>query len=257
MKAEKKILKMMKAENKSIENKQSTSFSDHFSELRKRIIVILIIYFISTIIGFVIHREVLEVIVRPVEQINEFTQGLPVFTNITEFWGVVMKVSLLTGLLISLPLISYQILAFVSPGLKGKERKFAMIILPGSIISFYAGAAFGFFLLVPPAIKFLVIFGGDISIPLIRIGSLVQLTISLMIWMGISFQLPIIMYLLTILKIANHHKFKSLRKWFIIIAFILGAIITPTFDPVNQLIVAIPIILLYEVGLILSRISGK
>ena len=237
--------------------KDTNSFMGHFSELRKRIIFILIIYLISTIIGFVLHREILQVIVKPVEQINELTQGLPIFTNITEFWGVVMKVSLLSGLLISFPFISFQVLAFVIPGLRSKEKKFALIVLPGSIISFYLGSAFGFFVLVPPAIKFLVFFGGDISTPLIRIGSLVQLTTNLMIWMGISFQLPIIMYLLTVLRVIDHNRFKVLRKWFIVIAFILGAIITPTFDPVNQLIVAIPIIVLYEVGFLLSWISKK
>lgn len=238
-------------------SKDPNSFTGHFSELRKRIIFILIIYLISTIIGFALHREILQVIVKPVEQINELTQGLPIFTNITEFWGVVMKVSLLSGLLISFPFISFQVLAFVIPGLRSKEKKFALIVLPGSIISFYLGSAFGFFVLVPPAIKFLVFFGGDISTPLIRIGSLVQLTTNLMIWMGISFQLPIIMYLLTVLRVMDHNRFKVLRKWFIVIAFILGAIITPTFDPVNQLIVAIPIIILYEVGFLLSWISKK
>ena len=237
--------------------KDYNSFMGHFSELRRRVVLILIIYLISTIVGFVLHREVLEVIVKPVEQINELTQGLPVFTNITEFWGVVMKVSLLTGLLISFPFISFQVLAFMLPGLRANERKFALIVLPGSIISFYLGSAFGFFILVPPAIKFLVFFGGDISAPLIRIGSLVELTTNLMIWMGISFQLPIVMYLLTVLRVLDHNKFKSLRKWFIVVAFILGAIITPTFDPVNQLIVAIPIIILYEVGFLLSWISKK
>lgn len=252
------MILMIKMSTKDKPNsKNYNSFKSHFYELRKRIVYILIIYLISTIIGFILHREILEVIVKPVEQINELTQGLPVFTNITEFWGVVMKVSLLTGLLISFPFIIFQVLAFILPGLKANERKFVFIVLPGSIISFYLGSAFGFFILVPPAIKFLVFFGGDISAPLIRIGSLVELTTNLMIWMGISFQLPILMYLLTILGILNHNKFKSLRKWFIVIAFILGAIITPTFDPVNQLIVAIPIIILYEVGFLLSWISKK
>ena len=236
---------------------QNRSLSVHFSELRKRIIFSLIIYLVATVAGFALHREILEIIVRPVAGINELTQGLPVFTNITEFWGVVMRVSLLTGLLISFPFIIYQILAFILPGLKNNEKKFLIILMPGSLISFYLGSAFGFFILVPPAIKFLVIFGGDVAVPLIRIGSLVQLTVNLMIWMGISFQLPIIMYLTTVLRLTNFLVFKRLRKWFVVLAFVLGAIITPTFDPVNQLIVALPIILLYEVGLILSRLAKK
>ena len=236
---------------------QNRSLSVHFSELRKRIIFSLIIYLVATVAGFALHREILEIIVRPVAGINELTQGLPVFTNITEFWGVVMRVSLLAGLLISFPFIIYQIIAFILPGLKNNEKKFLIILMPGSLISFYLGSAFGFFILVPPAIKFLVIFGGDVAVPLIRIGSLVQLTVNLMIWMGISFQLPIIMYLTTVLRLTNFLVFKRLRKWFVVLAFVLGAIITPTFDPVNQLIVALPIILLYEVGLILSRLAKK
>ena len=191
--------------------------------------------------------------VQPVTEINQLSQGLPVFTNITEFWSVVMKVSLLSGLLLSFPLISYQVLAFILPGLKRNEKKFIIILLPGSIISFYAGAAFGFFVLLPPAIKFLVYFGGDISEPLIRIGSLVQLTINLMMWMGVCFQLPIIMYMLALIKIVDSKKLSKFRKYFIIFSFILGAIITPTFDPINQIIVALPIMLLYEVGILLSR----
>ena len=234
-------------------NIQVKNINSHFNELRKRIIFSLIFYLIATIFGFVFHRNILSLMVQPVTEINQLSQGLPVFTNITEFWSVVMKVSLLSGLLLSFPLISYQVLAFILPGLKRNEKKFIIILLPGSIISFYAGAAFGFFVLLPPAIKFLVYFGGDISEPLIRIGSLVQLTINLMMWMGVCFQLPIIMYILALLKIVDSKKLSKFRKYFIIFSFILGAIITPTFDPINQIIVALPIMLLYEVGILLSR----
>ena len=245
----KKINKMPDSEPKAKIN----NLNSHFVELRKRIVFSLIIYLLSTLLGFVFHRNVLSLMVEPVTEINQLTQGLPIYTNITEFWSVVMKVSLLSGLLLSFPVISYQFLAFALPGLKKNEKKFILILLPGSIISFYLGAAFGFFILLPPAIKFLVFFGGDISEPLIRIGSLVQLTINLMMWMGVCFQLPIIMYLLTIIKLGDSKKLSYFRKYFIIFSFILGAIITPTFDPINQIIVAMPIMVLYEIGILLSR----
>ncbi len=229
------------------------NIDSHFSELRKRIIFSLIVYLIATILGFVFHRNILSLMVQPVTEINQLSQGLPVFTNITEFWSVVMKVSMLSGLLLSFPIISYQVLAFILPGLKSNEKNFIIILLPGSIISFYVGAAFGFFVLLPPAIKFLVYFGGDISEPLIRIGSLVQLTINLMMWMGFCFQLPIIMYILALIKVVDSKKLSRFRKYFLIFSFILGAVITPTFDPINQILVALPIMLLYEVGILLSR----
>tara|TARA_A100001011_G_C14239747_1_gene812688 strand:+ start:158 stop:913 length:756 start_codon:yes stop_codon:yes gene_type:complete len=245
----KKINKMSDSESKAKIN----NLNSHFVELRKRIVFSIIIYLLATILGFVFHRNILGLMVEPVTEINQLTQGLPIYTNITEFWSVVMKVSLLSGLLLSFPMISYQVLAFALPGLKKNEKKFILILLPGSIISFYVGAAFGFFILLPPAIKFLVFFGGDISEPLIRIGSLVQLTINLMMWMGVCFQLPIIMYLLTIIKLVDSKKLSYFRKYFIIFSFILGAIITPTFDPINQIIVALPIMVLYEIGILLSK----
>ena len=94
------------------------NIDSHFSELRKRIIFSLIVYLIATILGFVFHRNILSLMVQPVTEINQLSQGLPVFTNITEFWSVVMKVSMLSGLLLSFPIISYQVLAFILPGLK-------------------------------------------------------------------------------------------------------------------------------------------
>ena len=249
------MIMKMKSKNKMVEpNLKIKNINSHFSELRKRIVVSLTIYLIATILGFIFHRNILTLLVQPVTEINQLSQGLPVFTNITEFWSVVMKVSMLSGLLLSFPLISYQVLAFILPGLKSHEKKFIIILLPGSIVSFYLGAAFGFFVLLPPAIKFLVYFGGDISEPLIRIGSLVQLTINLMMWMGVCFQLPIIMYILAMIKIVDTKKLSKFRKYFVIFSFVLGAIITPTFDPINQVIVALPIMLLYEVGIMLSRI---
>ena len=243
----------MKMRNNEMTEAKIKNIDSHFSELRKRIIFSLIVYLIATILGFVFHRNILSLMVQPVTEINQLSQGLPVFTNITEFWSVVMKVSMLSGLLLSFPIISYQVLAFILPGLKSNEKSFIIILLPGSIISFYIGAAFGFFVLLPPAIKFLVYFGGDISEPLIRIGSLVQLTINLMMWMGVCFQLPIVMYILALIKVVDSKKLSKFRKYFLIFSFILGAVITPTFDPINQILVALPIMLLYEVGILLSR----
>ena len=98
------------------------NIDSHFSELRKRIIFSLIVYLIATILGFVFHRNILSLMVQPVTEINQLSQGLPVFTNITEFWSVVMKVSMLSGLLLSFPIISYQVLAFILPGLKSNEK---------------------------------------------------------------------------------------------------------------------------------------
>ena len=233
------------------------SFKGHFLELKKRIIFSISLLSLFTILGFIFHRWIIALLLNQSFGINEFTGGQPVFTNITEFWSVVMRVSILTGVILSIPFIAYQIMIFIIPGLKENEKKYVYIFLPLMVISFYIGATFGYFILVPPAIKFLVLFGGDLAVPLIRIGSYIQLVISLMFWMGIVFQVPTVVFLLSKLRIVPIETFARFRKWFIVISFILGAFITPTFDSINQTLVALPIVILYEIGYWISRLTSR
>ena len=109
--------------------------------------------------------------------------------------------------------------------------------------------------MIPSALNFLITFGDDIAQPMINIGPLTALMFSLMFWMGIIFQIPLIMFLLGRLGIITHKSLKRFRRWVILLAFVLGAIITPTVDPITQITVALPMILLYEFGLILIRIT--
>jgi len=238
-------------------NDVSLSFREHFLELRKRVVLSILSLSVFSVCGFIFHRWIIRILLNQSIGINEFTSGKPVFTNITEFWSVVMRVSLLTGVILSIPFITYQIMVFIIPGLRDKEKKYIYVFFPLMVSSFYLGAIFGYFVLVPPAIRFLVLFGGDLAVPLIRIGSYIQLVISLMFWMGIVFQIPTVVFLLSKLKIVPINSFARFRKWFVVIAFIMGAFITPTFDPVNQTLVALPIIMLYELGYWVSRLTSR
>ena len=251
------IEKHSKSTPKKDKDIKNLSFREHFVELRKRVIFSVSLLSLFSILGFIFHRWIIKILLNQSIGINEFTGGQPVFTNITEFWSVVMRVSILSGVVLSIPFITYQIMIFIIPGLREKEKKYIYIFFPLMIFSFYLGAVFGYFVLVPPAIRFLVLFGGDLAVPLIRIGSYIQLVISLMFWMGIVFQVPTVVFLLSKLKIVPIEKFARFRKWFIVISFVLGAFITPTFDPINQTLVALPIIILYEVGYWVSRLSSR
>ena len=251
------IEKHSKSTPKKDKDMKNLSFREHFVELRKRVIFSVSLLSLFSILGFIFHRWIIKILLNQSIGINEFTGGQPVFTNITEFWSVVMRVSILSGVVLSIPFITYQIMIFIIPGLREKEKIYIYIFFPLMIFSFYLGAVFGYFVLVPPAIRFLVLFGGDLAVPLIRIGSYIQLVISLMFWMGIVFQVPTVVFLLSKLKIVPIEKFARFRKWFIVISFVLGAFITPTFDPINQTLVALPIIILYEVGYWVSRLSSR
>jgi len=237
-------------------NKKNT-FSNHVSELRKRLIISVITILISGIITFIFHKDILEFLLNPPNGLTYFQTTKPIYTELTEYISVAIKVSIYVGILISSPIVFLQIILFLSPGLKKNEKIFLYLSIPIVYVTFGLGLIFGLYVLFPPAIKFLITFGSDIATPYIRIGNDISILISLLGWMGLIFQTPLIMFILGKLKIINSIKIKRFRRYFWVVSFILGAIITPTFDPVNQTLVAIPIILLYEIGFILVWIINR
>ncbi len=240
-------------------NKANTknTFSNHVLELRKRLIISIITILISGIITFIFHKDILEFLLNPTNGLTYFQNTKPIYTELTEYISVAIKVSIYTGILISSPIIFLQIILFLSPGLKKNEKMFLYLSIPIIYVTFSLGLIFGLYVLFPPAIKFLITFGSDIATPYIRIGNYISILISLLGWMGLIFQTPLIMFILGKLKIINSIKIKRFRRYFWVVSFVLGAIITPTFDPINQTLVAIPIILLYEIGFILVWIINR
>lgn len=238
-------------------NDRSESFSYHFGELKRRLIHTLLFFFVSTGIALAFHRQILRWLLEPAEDLNPLTDGQAIFTELTEFWGAVVKISLLTGIAATIPFALFQIARFASPGLKPNERRWVWFLLPGALISFALGVAFGYYVLLPPAINFLLNFGGDVATPLIRIGAYVSLVTSLLFWLGAIFELPIGIFFLAKIGVVTPKWLASKRKWVVVLAFVAGAMITPTFDPVNQSLVAGPIIVLYEVGYWLARFGVR
>ena len=238
-------------------NDPGQPFSYHFGELKRRMIHTVLFFFVSTGVALVFHRQILRWLLAPADDLNRFTDGQAIFTDLTEFWGAVAKVSILAGVAATTPFLLFQIVRFASPGLQANERRWVWVLVPGSLISFATGVAFGYYVLLPPAISFLLNFGGDIATPLIRIGSYMGLVTSLLFWLGVIFELPIVLFFLAKIGIVTPKWLASKRRWVVVVAFVAGAMITPTFDPINQSLVAGPIIVLYEVGYWLARIGVR
>ena len=238
-------------------NNTKSTFSNHVLELRKRLIISVITILISGIITFIFHKDILEFLINPPNGLTYFETTKPIYTELTEYISVAIKVSIYIGILISSPIVFLQIILFLSPGLKKNEKIFLYLSIPIIYVTFSLGLIFGLYVLFPPAIKFLITYGSDIATPYIRIGNYISIIISLLGWMGLIFQTPLIMFILGKLKIINSIKIKRFRRYFWVVSFVLGAIITPTFDPINQTLLAIPIILLYEVGFILVWIINR
>ena len=229
----------------------------HLEELRRRLLVSAAAVVAAMAVAFVFHKQIIRLLLRPSElEAANGGSGL-VFVEVTEMVAVTMKVSLVSGLVLAFPIVLYQIVMFVAPGLTSREKRYLFAFMPAVVLAFAAGVSFGYFVLIPPAISFLVGWGNDLATPLIRIGNYVNVMVTLLFWMGVVFETPIVMFLLAKLRIVSWRGFARWRKYWVVVSFVLGALITPTFDPVNQALVAAPLILLYELGIWVARLAAR
>jgi sec-independent protein translocase protein TatC len=227
---------------------KNLTFMGHIRELRGRLAWSVLVLVITTIIAFVFADQIFHFIIKPAGDIHL------IFTEMTEMFSTYMIVSLAGGIVLAMPFFIYQIVMFVSPALTRREKTYVYIALPWITLMFVGGVAFGYFILLPPAMHFLLNFGSDIALPYIKIGNYITLVTRLLLAIGIVFEIPVVTTFLSRLGIVTPQWLAGKRKWAFIGAFILAAIITPTMDPINQSFVAVPLVVLYEISIILSRI---
>ena len=231
-------------------------FRSHLDELRKRLMISALAVIVTTIAAFVFHRWIIEFLLRPADALT-VEPGRLVFIDVLEPFGVAMKVSIVTGIVFALPIILSQLILFVAPGLTSREKRYLYAFLPAVLLAFAGGVSFGYYVLIPPAINFLINFGGEIAEPTIRVSSYINLMTMLLFWMGLVFETPLVMFILARFGVVSAAGFARWRRHWIVVAFVLGALITPTFDPINQSLVAIPLIILYEFGIVLSKFARR
>ena len=225
--------------------------STHLEELRRRLIVCLAAVAAGTLIAFAFADQLFAILIRPAGDINL------IFVEVTEMLSTYMQVCLIGGIIIAMPVLVYELIVFVSPALTPREKKYVWIILPFIILMFAGGVLFGYFVLIPPAIQFLLSFGADIATPQIRIGNYISLVSRLLLAIGLVFETPVITTFLARLGILSSRWLAARWKWAVIRAFVIGAVITPTLDPVNQTLIALPLIVLYLLSILLARIFEK
>ena len=232
------------------------SITEHLRELRRRVLVCVVAILAGSVASFAFYRQIIEFLSRPAYDLDSGAGLELVFIEVTELLTTAVKVSFVAGFVLALPVILYQVIMFVAPGLTGRERRYLFLFMPAALVAFAAGVAFAYYVLTPPALKFLLGFS-DVATPLIRISNFVNLMVRLLFWMGVAFETPLIMYMLALLGIVSAQRLSRFRRYWVVIAFILAAIITPTFDPVNQALVAGPLLVLYEIGVLLARLAGR
>ena len=237
---------------------QEQSLTAHFRDLRKRVLISGATVVITTVVAFSFHQQIIEALMGPVG-LGPATGGEAglISTELTETLGVTMKVSFVAGLVGAFPMVLYQIILFVAPGLTPRERRYLFSFMPGAVLAFAGGVVFAYYILIPRAIDFLIGWGTDLATPQIRISNSVGIVLRLLFWMGVVFETPFVMFLLSKLGVVSSKGFARWRRHWIVIAFIIGAFITPTIDPISQSLVAAPLILLYEGGILLAKLAER
>jgi sec-independent protein translocase protein TatC len=229
------------------------SFMEHLGELRVRIVRALIGLLIGTVIALPFSQYIVDWLARPVTRLNYSL----VFTAPAEAFWVQMKVGIIVGVFLSAPVILWQVWAFIAPGLHAHERKYALpFVIIGSLL-FVGGGAFSLFVVTPYAIKFLLSYARPGLTPMITLQNHVDFLLKFTVAFAAVFELPLALTILARVGIVNAKMLARNRKYAILGAFVAAAVLTPTPDAFNQAMMAGPLIILYEVGIICARIFGK
>jgi sec-independent protein translocase protein TatC len=240
-----------------VNNARAMSILEHLGELKRRMVRVALVFLIATVAAGIFYEPVFEFLRGPAEHALAESEGDIIFTKPAEVWGAVMKVSVILGFTAAVPYFLLELTLFLRPGLKPNERRYLYFLFPFGTISFAAGVWFAFEVLIPPAINFLLIFGAELATPYPSIDSYISLIISIMFWMGLIFELPVVMFFLAKIGIVNSPWLIKQWRWVILFAFVLGALVTPTLDPVTQTLVAGPVIILYALGVVLAKLAER
>lgn len=227
-------------ETKLMQEASSMSVVDHLSELRTRLVIAIVAIIVGALGAYYYVEDILQILVAPA--------GKLYYTKPTEAFFTYMKISLVAGCIVSSPVWFYQIWAFIVPALSKGEKKVTFMVVPTAVVLFVVGVLFSYYLVLPMAIQFFIGFGTDELQPLFSIGQYIDFVIAFILPFGITFELPLILIALGVLGILSSDRLREYRKMFILLAFIIGAAISPTPDMLSQTMIAGPMILLYEIS---------
>jgi sec-independent protein translocase protein TatC len=225
---------------------------EHLRELRDRLIKAVLAVVVTTLICLIFAPDMVKVLV-------DLAKGYEVIAlKPTEAFVSYVKVALYAGVALSMPILVYQLFRFLAPGLTRSEKRAVLVSLPAVTFFFLLGVVFCYYIVLPSALRFLLGFGEPIGVKTTpTISDFLSFVTRFLMAMGIAFETPVIIYILSRLGVATPLRLRKFRRWAYVLAFVVAAIITPTPDPINQAIVAVPIILLYELGIVFATLGKR
>ncbi len=222
-------------------NAREMTLVGHLGELRRRIVVSVIAVVAGTLAAYFYIDELMRFVTAPA--------GKLYFMSPAEGFFAYLKLAVFAGFMLALPVVLWQVWAFVAPALTSGEKKWAFIMVPGAVLLFFTGVAFAYLLVWPAAVKFFLGFGSESLQPMLSLGQYLSFLFSFILPFGIIFNLPLALLVLAKMGIISSNFLAKQRRMMILVAFIVGGIITPTPDIFTQTMMAIPIILLYEASI--------
>ena len=239
----------MAFKNLSIEDKQG--IIEHLADLRKALLISVVAVGIASVACYSFSEQLLNIVTFPLRSINQQL----IVTGVTEAFFVKLELSFLAGLIIAFPIVSWAIWGFFKPALYPHERKYIYVLFPATLILFATGVLFSYFGILPLVLKFFVYIAGESLQTMFKVDQYVSFVMSFSIPFGIVFELPIIMFFLTKIGIVKPEMLTKNRKYIILAIVVIAGVLTPGPDPISQVMMAVPMYILFEVSIIVSRFA--
>ncbi len=226
-------------------------FLAHLEELRNRLIVCAIAIGIGFVISYIFSKQLFSFLILPLTEVLPADSHL-IFTNLPEMFIAYIKVALIAGIILAIPVIFYELWMFMAPALYRREKGYLIPFVLFSSILFLVGSLFGYFVVFPYGFKFFIGFATEDIQALPSVKQYFSFTIRLLLAFGVVFELPVVVFFMTKIGLITPDSMKRFRKFAILSSFILSAILTPP-DVATQMMMALPIIILYEVSILISK----
>jgi sec-independent protein translocase protein TatC len=246
-----RLPRLLRSESKSADPAQEESFVSHLVELRDRLVKSRIVVLVLFGVCFYFSGEIMKLLSQPLYQSLPAGQR-PIFTDQAGAFFTLTKVAFLTALLLSLPWVLYQAWAFVAPGLYEHEKKFALPLIVSSVFFLVVGISFAYFFVLPAAYKFFYAFAADTGADVMQdLQKYWDFTLAIFFGFGLTFEVPVVEMLLVKLGMVTTQQLREARRYVVVGAFVVAAVLTPP-DVLSQFMLAVPLCLLYELGIVLA-----
>jgi sec-independent protein translocase protein TatC len=245
-------------------------FTAHLGELRKRLMVSVAAVFAGFIVCFTFSEDIFRVLTVPLRAGIAFKTLFPfvylvpretahelIFLGPAEAFWAHLKIAMIAGIVVASPALFFEFWRFISPGLHEKERKMAAPFMGVTTALFFAGTLFCFVIVLPFAMKFLLTYKTEHLTPMLSVGKYIDFSLKFILAFGVVFELPVVIVFLTRMGVVTPRTLARNRKYAVLLAFVAAALLTPTPDAFNQSLMAVPIIVLYEGGILASRLVAR